>query len=139
MRTATDLARTFGPGLGGGASYLSAPSGGPRPLPPGLDLSDDDAARWPETSAWAQSIPSPLFRGIENSRRFRALPLFAGLMESGREGMAGQWRVADKGARQGLRRKDSQTSYRGTAALRPISLRGYKTSPPTEEPPATCS
>ena len=38
-------------------------------------------------------VPSPLYVGIENSRRFRALPLFASLMSLGKEGYAGPFRV----------------------------------------------
>ncbi|CAK7200875.1 hypothetical protein SEUCBS139899_003574 [Sporothrix eucalyptigena] len=34
------------------------------------------------------SIPSPMNMGIENSRRFRALPVYAVLMSEGREGLA---------------------------------------------------
>lgn len=34
-------------------------------------------------------IPSPLYVNIENSRRFRALPLFASLLSLGKDGYAG--------------------------------------------------
>lgn len=34
----------------------------------------------------ASTVPAPLFMGIENSRRFRALPLFASLMSLGKSG-----------------------------------------------------
>ncbi|WVQ75704.1 hypothetical protein IAR50_005334 [Cryptococcus sp. DSM 104548] len=37
-------------------------------------------------TATGADIPSPLFVGIENSRRFRALPLLAGLLSLGRQG-----------------------------------------------------
>ncbi|KAI2620332.1 PLP-dependent transferase [Hypomontagnella submonticulosa] len=36
----------------------------------------------------ASSIPSPLNIGLENSRRFRALPVYAVLLSEGREGLA---------------------------------------------------
>jgi glutamate/tyrosine decarboxylase-like PLP-dependent enzyme len=35
-----------------------------------------------------RSIPSPLFSNIENSRRFRALPVYASLISLGRDGLA---------------------------------------------------
>lgn len=35
-------------------------------------------------------VPSPLYVNIENSRRFRALPLFASLLSLGKEGYVGQ-------------------------------------------------
>ena len=35
-------------------------------------------------------VPSPLYVNIENSRRFRALPLLASLMALGQEGYAGE-------------------------------------------------
>jgi hypothetical protein len=35
-------------------------------------------------------VESPLNLGIENSRRFRGLPVFAGLMEMGRDGFIGE-------------------------------------------------
>ncbi|KAM3431048.1 hypothetical protein MY4824_007342 [Beauveria thailandica] len=39
-------------------------------------------------SGTASSIPSPLNMGIENSRRFRALPVYAVLLSEGRPGLA---------------------------------------------------
>jgi glutamate/tyrosine decarboxylase-like PLP-dependent enzyme len=35
-----------------------------------------------------QEFPNPLHRGIENSRRFRALPVYAALLSEGRYGFA---------------------------------------------------
>lgn len=35
-------------------------------------------------------VPSPLYVNIENSRRFRALPLLASLMALGKDGYAGE-------------------------------------------------
>lgn len=37
------------------------------------------------------TIPSPLNVGLENSRRFRALPIYAVLLSEGRDGMAGMF------------------------------------------------
>nr|ACZ81469.1 AN11g04720 [Kwoniella heveanensis] len=39
-----------------------------------------------EGTVQAQDVPSPLYVGIENSRRFRALPLLASLLSLGKEG-----------------------------------------------------
>ena len=36
-----------------------------------------------------EHVPNPLYMGIENSRRFRALPLFASLLSLGKEGYTG--------------------------------------------------
>ena len=44
----------------------------------------------PEHEVIPELVPSPLYLGIENSRRFRALPLFASLLSLGKEGYAGQ-------------------------------------------------
>ncbi|KAF5659489.1 L-2,4-diaminobutyrate decarboxylase [Fusarium heterosporum] len=41
------------------------------------------------SSGGASTIPSPLNIGLENSRRFRALPAYAVLLSEGRPGMAG--------------------------------------------------
>ncbi|KAM0340102.1 hypothetical protein ACHAPU_010675 [Fusarium lateritium] len=41
------------------------------------------------SSGGASAIPSPLNIGLENSRRFRALPAYAVLLSEGRPGMAG--------------------------------------------------
>jgi len=35
-------------------------------------------------------VPNPLYSNIENSRRFRALPLFASLLSLGKEGYSGE-------------------------------------------------
>lgn len=71
-----------GPGKGQAApSYLKASIGGDT----GHDGSgdDDEATR----SAYAASLPSPLFKNLENSKRFRALPLYAVLLSEGRQGI----------------------------------------------------
>lgn len=38
-------------------------------------------------------VPNPLYCNIENSRRFRALPLFASLLSLGKEGYAGEHKL----------------------------------------------
>lgn len=40
-------------------------------------------------SSTSATIPSPLNMGLENSRRFRALPVYAVLLSEGRPGLAG--------------------------------------------------
>ncbi|KZO95521.1 PLP-dependent transferase [Calocera viscosa TUFC12733] len=72
-RQADVLPSVFGPSPAtGGPAYLaSGPAG---PSYPALDV--------------VQSIPSPLNVNLENSRRFRALPVFAALLSLGREGYA---------------------------------------------------
>ncbi|KAM3437740.1 hypothetical protein NHJ13734_004503 [Beauveria thailandica] len=45
-------------------------------------------ASYLSSSGTASSIPSPLNMGIENSRRFRALPVYAVLLSEGRPGLA---------------------------------------------------
>lgn len=47
----------------------------------------DDA---PAYLASKSELPSPLYVNIENSRRFRALPLLAGLVSLGRDGYVGE-------------------------------------------------
>ncbi|EJU04358.1 PLP-dependent transferase [Dacryopinax primogenitus] len=67
------LPSVFGPSPStGGPAYLAAGSAG---------------ATYPALDA-VLSIPSPLNVNIENSRRFRALPVFAALLSLGREGYA---------------------------------------------------
>ncbi|CAO1635381.1 unnamed protein product [Sympodiomycopsis kandeliae] len=52
---------------------------------------DDDvseaARELKRKSAYAASLPSPLFKNLENSRRFRALPLYAALLSEGQNGL----------------------------------------------------
>lgn len=45
----------------------------------------------PAYLASSSETPSPLYVNIENSRRFRALPLLASLVSLGREGYVGEW------------------------------------------------
>jgi hypothetical protein len=40
----------------------------------------------PAGTVLPEDIPSPLFVNIENSRRFRALPVYASLLSLGKEG-----------------------------------------------------
>lgn len=77
-RSATALPRSFGP------SPASAP---PAYLTPSTSTSG--AAPPSHTIPGLEvPIPSPLNVGIENSRRFRALPLYASLLALGRDGYA---------------------------------------------------
>ena len=66
-----------------GPSPLSAPPAYLTPL--GLSSLDDQGGLSTELLT-ALAIPSPLNVGIENSRRFRALPIFCALLALGREG-----------------------------------------------------
>ncbi|UZJ55094.1 hypothetical protein CBS101457_004414 [Exobasidium rhododendri] len=71
-----------GPGSAGGPSYLVAT---PSQSSLADDEDDDDAAA--AATHHIHSIPSPLNQNLENSRRFRALPLYVSLLSQGREGM----------------------------------------------------
>lgn len=89
-RQLSDLVRTTGP---------SPSTGMPAYLRPSAPLHGDDRGgtsqmdpRVDQLRRWAATVPSPLNVGIENSRRFRALPLFASLMELGKEGYVGEYR-----------------------------------------------
>lgn len=61
-----------GPGKNGGPSYLASSSS-----------SDDNQD---STLQYITNLPSPLNRNLENSRRFRALPLYISLLSQGKEG-----------------------------------------------------
>jgi glutamate/tyrosine decarboxylase-like PLP-dependent enzyme len=61
-----------GPGNGGGPSYLTSTS----------SHDDNDTSE----TGYVYSLPSPLHRNVENSRRFRALPLYVSLLSQGRDG-----------------------------------------------------
>ncbi|KAG9118317.1 hypothetical protein FRC07_007227 [Ceratobasidium sp. 392] len=75
LRTASRLTQSiFGPSTRSAPPAYLAP-----PAPP--------ADQTPELAA-ARAIPAPLNMGIENSRRFRALPLFCALVAMGKEGYA---------------------------------------------------
>ncbi|GAA5825117.1 hypothetical protein JCM3770_002505 [Rhodotorula araucariae] len=58
-------------------AYLAAP----------LGSATDAASSHPRVEA-SKALPSPLFVNVENSRRFRALPLYASLLSLGRTGYA---------------------------------------------------
>lgn len=83
-RHQSSLTRSFGPSptLGAPAYLSSAPSASFNPS----GLSKVDEGRWKELRGWQCGVESPLNLGLENSRRFRGLPVFAGLLEMGREG-----------------------------------------------------
>lgn len=70
-----------GPGRGPVPSYLAAP-GGAKPSAAGGagGAPDAHAAAIEAKRDYIAHLPSPLFRNIENSRRFRALPLYATLL-----------------------------------------------------------
>ena len=73
------LRSVCGPGAGRSApAYLSPLTGTPTPF-----TQDAKLKALQEQSA---SLQSPLFSGIENSRRFRALPLYCSLLSLGRAG-----------------------------------------------------
>lgn len=75
-RSRTALTDVFGPGPDGPPAYLLAPSAhGPIPT-----------CMRPDLAALSASLPSPANCGIENSRRLRALPLFAALTSLGIDG-----------------------------------------------------
>ena len=62
-----------GPGKAGGPSYLASTSS--------ASINDKEAS-----VKFVNAIPSPLNRNLENSRRFRALPLYVSLLSQGIEG-----------------------------------------------------
>lgn len=92
-RNMTDLKRTFGPSPRlGTPAYLQVHAPSSTTSPPSATTVHDHQV--PDNDAlalrvWHAGLPSPLDCGIENSRRFRALPLYAGLMEQGRDGYTG--------------------------------------------------
>ncbi|WVQ79331.1 hypothetical protein IAT38_001428 [Cryptococcus sp. DSM 104549] len=77
-RHTSSLTTLFQPPSASAPAYLSASAS------TATDAGASDAL--PEGTVTAGNIPSPLYVGIENSRRFRALPLIAGLMSLGKEG-----------------------------------------------------
>ncbi|KAJ9095675.1 hypothetical protein QFC21_005547 [Naganishia friedmannii] len=82
-RTLADLKRTFGPSPRlGTPAYLQVHASSSATTQDD-DMLNDDVLK---LRAWHAGLPSSLDCGIENSRRFRALPLYAGLMEQGRDG-----------------------------------------------------
>jgi hypothetical protein len=86
-RNASDLTRSFGPSPRlGTPAYLQVHAEEAR----SEDVSEDVL----KLRKWHAAIPSPLNCGIENSRRFRALPLYAGLLEQGKTGYTGEFRLS---------------------------------------------
>ena len=75
-RKASSLPGIFAPAEA--PAYLTAPS------------SDPSAHGRAEGEVVHELVPSPLYVNIENSRRFRALPLLASLMALGKDGYAGR-------------------------------------------------
>lgn len=76
--TTSHLQDVFGTGSKGQApAYLSNSA---------TENNADSAQQTKE--AFIASLPSPLFQNIENSRRFRALPLYLTLLSEGRHGIA---------------------------------------------------
>lgn len=72
-RDAGTLPALLGPAArSSGPAYLQSSSSGAAPSAPGAVAHD--------------LVPSPLYVGIENSQRFRALPLFASLVSLGKDG-----------------------------------------------------
>ncbi|CEH18334.1 Aromatic-L-amino-acid/L-histidine decarboxylase [Ceraceosorus bombacis] len=71
----------FGPGAGPKPAYLVGSSTSTSEAEDSRMLSEAEQRR-----QYAMSQPSPLFRNIENSRRFRALPLYTALLSQGRSG-----------------------------------------------------
>jgi glutamate/tyrosine decarboxylase-like PLP-dependent enzyme len=71
---ASILEDVCGPGKSGGPSYLASTS------------SNDDEYENDAAMQYVHAIPSPLNRNLENSRRFRALPLYISLLSQGRKG-----------------------------------------------------
>lgn len=70
----SNLEEVCGPGSGGGPSYLAS--------------SRDNDEKEDAIIRYIQAFPSPLNRNLENSRRFRALPLYISLLSQGRQGTA---------------------------------------------------
>ncbi|BGO96281.1 hypothetical protein NBRC10512_000385 [Rhodotorula toruloides] len=65
-----------GPGKAGGPAYLAQTAS---------KKQGEDEVDYPLIEE-SKALPSPLFMGIENSRRFRALPLYASLLSLGSSG-----------------------------------------------------
>ncbi|WVW78763.1 hypothetical protein I302_100725 [Kwoniella bestiolae CBS 10118] len=77
-RYTSSLTNIFQPPSASAPAYLASNFTATPGLPESSDL--------PEGTVSAADVPSPLFVNIENSRRFRALPLLASLLSLGKEG-----------------------------------------------------
>lgn len=81
------LEDVLGPGRGSAApSYLLSSSAGSN-SDAKTSSSDDRDSLLEQRQRYLSRLPSPLFRNIENSRRFRALPLYLTMMCHGRSGI----------------------------------------------------
>lgn len=80
-RSQDHLSQIFSPPAASAPAYLSASANGPM-HPDGGEV---------DGHVQHELVPSPLYVNIENSRRFRALPLFASLLSLGRDGYIGTW------------------------------------------------
>jgi hypothetical protein len=78
-RSQEHLTQIFSPPAASAPAYLSAASNGPI-------TSDNDGV---DGQVQHELVPSPLYVNIENSRKFRALPLFASLLSLGKAGYIG--------------------------------------------------
>lgn len=106
-RSQHHLTQIFSQPAASAPAYLSASAGGPI-------VSDSNGE---DGQVQHELVPSPLYVNIENSRRFRALPLFASLLSLGKDGYIGgpflfprHWRQGDA--------DNYQTSSSETSSLR---------------------
>ncbi|WRT65042.1 uncharacterized protein IL334_001984 [Kwoniella shivajii] len=76
-RHTSSLTNMFQPPSASAPAYLASNA---------TSVSASDHDDLPEGTVRAADVPSPLFVNIENSRRFRALPLLASLLSLGKEG-----------------------------------------------------
>ncbi|ORY22448.1 hypothetical protein BCR39DRAFT_551649 [Naematelia encephala] len=75
-RTSQSLLKVFAPPAASAPAYLSA------------GINSSSRTDRPSTEIIHELVPIPLYVNIENSRRFRALPLFASLLSLGQDGYA---------------------------------------------------
>jgi glutamate/tyrosine decarboxylase-like PLP-dependent enzyme len=82
----------------------------------------------PYLSAEAGSVPSPLNIGIENSRRFRALPVYANLLALGRQGFVTMLEDQIKLARAIAQYIDESPAYELLPPLPRQEVPGYRST-----------